>query len=210
MIRQRRAGQEVHLQRAHHPFEVARQDSAARGGIDALKHPMQELDSTARGSRLEPRPHPRIGARSREQSPGQRSIVETRPADEDGPSPPVINVVNRCDRVADVPCRRVLLDRVNDVDDVMWDTSPLIDGHFVGADVETPVDGRGIAADDFAPAFQRQLDAERALAGSRGSKDGEDRRAQCLRPDESESHDDPEQNQQSQLLRARGKRHYVT
>jgi hypothetical protein len=171
---------------------------------------VQELHSTACRDSLKARAHCRVGARSREQTPSQSPIVETGATDEDRPSAPGINVVDGSHRVADVLCRRVLLERLDDVDDVMRDTSPLSDRHLVGADVEATVDGGGIAADDFAAACQRDVDPKRALAGSGRPKDGEDRRAQGLHPDESESHDGPEENQESELLRARGKRHPVT
>ena len=47
--------------------------------------------------------------------------------------------------------------------------------HLVGADVEPPIDRRRIAADDFAAVPQRQLDAERALAGGGGTQDRKNR-----------------------------------
>ena len=49
---------------------------------------------------------------------------------------------------------------------------------FVGADIEAPIDGRGIAADDFAAMPQGQFDRERALACGGGTQDGENRGTQ--------------------------------
>jgi hypothetical protein len=56
---------------------------------------------------------------------------------------------------------------------MMRDAAPLRERDLVGADIEAPIDSGGVAADDFAAVPQRQLDAERALARRRGSKDGE-------------------------------------
>jgi hypothetical protein len=92
----------------------------------------------------------------------------------------------------------------------MWDASAHRERHLVGADIEAPVHGRRIAADDFAAAAQGELDGERALARCRGAQDGENRRAQTLRPENDEADHEPEQNQQAQLLLARRERHGIT
>jgi hypothetical protein len=94
--------------------------------------------------------------------------------------------------------------------------------HFVGADIEAPIDSRRIAADDLAAAPERELDAQRALTCCRGTQNGENRRpldlgdgrvlgrAQRLVPEDDEGDDEPEQNQQAQLLRARWQGHGIT
>ena len=94
--------------------------------------------------------------------------------------------------------------------------------HFVGPDIEAAIDSRRIAADDFAAAPERELDAQRALACCRWTQNGENRRpfdlgdgrvhgrAQSLVPEDDEGDDEPEQNQQAQLLRARRQGHGIT
>jgi hypothetical protein len=83
-------------------------------------------------------------------------------------------------------------------------------GHFVGTDIEPSIHGGRIATDDFSAPLQGKRDTERALAGRGRSKDGENRGAQTLHPEERERGDESEQNQQPELLRARRKGHGLT
>ena len=55
MIGYRAAGQQVHLQRTHHPFGVTRLNAHRRCRIDPLQQTMQRGDATPRRQRLEPR-----------------------------------------------------------------------------------------------------------------------------------------------------------
>ena len=93
-----------------------------------------------------------------------------------GQRPRCVDLLDRRNRIAHVARRRVFVGRLDDVNQVMGNAAPLGERHLVGADVEAAVHGRRIAADDFAAAPQRQLDAERALARRRGTQDGEYRR----------------------------------
>jgi hypothetical protein len=92
----------------------------------------------------------------------------------------------------------------------MGNASALGQRHLVGTDVEAAVHGRRIAADDFAAAPQRELDAERALARRRRSENRKDRRAQTLGPEHDDADHDPEQNQEAELLLTRWQRHRLT
>jgi hypothetical protein len=50
--------------------------------------------------------------------------------------------------------------------------------NFIRADVEPPIDGGGIAADDFAAMAGGQFDGEGTLACGGGAQDGQNRRTQ--------------------------------
>ena len=76
--------------------------------------------------------------------------------------------------VARILCRGVDRRRLCNVDQIMWNAAAGTDGKLVGADVESPVYGRGIAIEDFATVALGQGQAERALARRCRAKDGED------------------------------------
>ena len=61
---------------------------------------------------------------------------------------------------------------------MMGNPALLVRLDFVGADIEAPIDGGGIAADDFAAMPQCQFDRERALACGCGTQDGQNGRTQ--------------------------------
>jgi hypothetical protein len=56
----------------------------------------------------------------------------------------------------------------------MGDAALLGGRDLVGTDVEAPIDGRGIAADDLPAEAFGQRDAERALPCCRGTDDGDE------------------------------------
>ncbi len=97
---------------------------------------------------------------------------------ENWPSIPRVDVFDSGRCVACVPGRCVLLIRLNDVDEMMRNAAPLVSRHFVRADVKPPIDGCGIAADDFAPMPGREIDRERALARGCGTQNGQNGRTQ--------------------------------
>ena len=168
---------------------------------------MEKLDTSTRRDRVESLAHLRVGAGTGKQPSRQRPIVEAGAADENRPASACVDVLDGCQRISRVPRRRVLLGRLDDVDQMMRDAALLLRRHLVGADIEAAVDGGGIAADDLAAAPQRQLDAERALACCGRTQDGENRRAQTLHPEEGEDDDRAEKNQETELLRAGRQRH---
>jgi hypothetical protein len=58
---------------------------------------------------------------------------------------------------------------------MMPNAGAVVDRRLVGADVDAPVDRRGVTRDDLAVDRARECDAERGLAGSRRADDGEER-----------------------------------
>ena len=119
---------------------------------------------------------PRVAARPGKQSARQRPVVEAGAADENRQPAAGGDVADRRRSFAGVARRRVLLERIGDVDHVMGDALLLGGRHLVRADVETTIDGGGVAADDFPVQAARERDAERALAGRRGADDRDESR----------------------------------
>ena len=118
----------------------------------------------------------RVAARPGKQSARQRPVVEPGAADENRQLAAGRDVADRRRRFAGVARRRILLERIGNVDHVMGNALLLAGRHLVRADVETAIDGGGIAADDFAVQPARERDAERALAGRRGADDRDESR----------------------------------
>ena len=79
-------------------------------------------------------------------------------------------------RLTRVPRSGVLLHRAGNVNQVMKDSAALIERDLVGTDVESTIDRRGVAADDFATEPLRQRDAERALTDRSWPQDGNEPR----------------------------------
>jgi hypothetical protein len=93
---------------------------------------------------------------------------------------------------------------------MMENAAALGERHLVRADIEPAIHRRRIATDDFAAAPQRELDAESAFPCRRRTQDREYWRAQTLIPEEDEADHEPQQNQQTELLRARREQHGIT
>ena len=91
-----------------------------------------------------------VSARSREQASGQGAIVETGPADKDRRTPRLGDLLNGSRRFPCVSCGRELFGRLCDVDQVMRDSTAGLNRNLVGADVEPPVYGGRVAADNLA------------------------------------------------------------
>ncbi len=70
MRRQRLAGCEIHLERAHQPFAISRHDSRGRLGIDPLQHAMQAFGALSIGHPVEARSQALVSARTRETARG--------------------------------------------------------------------------------------------------------------------------------------------
>jgi len=81
-----------------------------------------------------------------------------------------VYVANRVFGVLGESCRGVDLGRIGDVDQVMPDTSSLVNRQFVGADIEPAIDGRRIAVDDLAAERFSQRQADRTFAGCGGTE----------------------------------------
>ena len=172
---------------------------------------MQPLDTPPRRDPLEPRAERRVAAGPGKEPARQRAIVEPVPPTRIGSRPRA--VMSRIDggRLARVARRRVLLGRIRDVDHVMRNALAGGDRHLVGADVEPAVDGRRVAADDFAVEPLRERDAERALAGGGRTEDRDEPRP-LPSPRRERAHDrerrqDGQQQQQADLLRPRRLHH---
>jgi len=178
--------------------------------IDALKHPMQKLDTPTPRNGFEPAAHLHIGNGSGKEPSRERAVVKTGSADNNRPASAVVNILNCRHRVAHVLRCCVLFGRLDDIDEMVRSSAALCERNFVGSDVEATVNGSGIAADNLAAAPECQLDAECAFACGSRAQDGEDRRAQTLHPEESQSHGGAEKNQQAELLRAGRERHPLT
>ena len=89
---------------------------------------------------------------------------------------PRVDVPNGGGRILRVLSGGVLVGGIHDVDEVMPDPAPLVDGHLVRADVEPAVDGRRIAVDDFAVVPPGQRESQRAFPGRRRAEYGDDDR----------------------------------
>ena len=87
-----------------------------------------------------------------------------------------VDVADRRRRIARVLRRRVLVRRLDDVDQVMRDAALLGDRHFVGADVEAAIHRRRVAVDDLAAMPLGDRQRERALAGRGRTENGDDER----------------------------------
>ena len=126
MLGHRPACQEIHLERAHHAFAIARLDAHGRFA-DRRAASMRCRYSTPRRAAiaLEPLAHRRVGAGSRKEPAHERPIVEAGAADDDRPVAARIDVLDGRHRIAHVSRRRVLIGRLDDVDHVMRDAASL-------------------------------------------------------------------------------------
>src|SRR5688500_4905015 len=109
MVGVRRAGQEKYYEGAHHALEIARLNSACRFGINTGKHPMQKLDAAPPGDRLQTAAHLDIGSRAGKEAAHERTVVQARAADDDGPVSAPIDLLDRCDRITRIPGSRVFV-----------------------------------------------------------------------------------------------------
>ena len=137
---------------------------------------MQPLGSTALRHACQPRAQPRVASGAGEEASRERAVVQARPPDENRQSASRRDVANRGGRLTRVPRSGVLLHRVGNVDEMMKDSAALIERDLVGTDVESTIDRRRIAADDFATEPLRQRDAERALTDRSWPQDGDEPR----------------------------------
>src|SRR5881397_3819845 len=126
--------------------------------------------------RLTPPPHPDgfqpgsqsgVPPRARKEAACQRAIVEPRPAHENREFAASVNPAHGGRGVPRVLGCRVLVHRINDVDQVMRDAAPGFERHFVCTDVESSIDGRRVAVDDLAVVALGQRERQRAFAGRR-------------------------------------------
>ncbi len=116
MRRERRPREEVHLERAHEPHEVARLDPCSRRRVDARDHAVQERRAAAAGDGPEPLAQGRISRRARKQPARQRAKVEPGAADEHRLPAPREDVADRGGGVAAETRGRVVVGRFGDVD----------------------------------------------------------------------------------------------
>src|SRR5215204_232174 len=87
-----------------------------------------------------------------------------------------MHIANDAIGVAGVLGRRIDLDWIGNVDQVMRDRAPLVGRHLVRADVEAAIDGGGIAVENLAAEPLRQCQTQRALAGRGRPEHGQDER----------------------------------
>jgi hypothetical protein len=85
-----------------------------------------------------------------------------------------MDIPNRPLRVLGETCGRIDLGWIGDIDQMMRNAPPLFERELVGADIEPPVDGGGIAIDDLAVEQRGKRQAEGALPARRRSQDGKD------------------------------------
>ena len=124
---------------------------------------MEAFRSLALGHSVKSPPDFYVGAGAGKQSPCERSIVETGSPDENWKSSSAMNVTNRAVGIFGEARRRIHVGRIGDVDQMMWNASPLLDRQLVGADVEASINGGGVAVDDFAVQRLRHRQAEGAF-----------------------------------------------
>ena len=123
------------------------------------------------GDSLESAPQRFVPAGSFEKSARQRSIIEARPAGNDRQLPAGRHLADDTRRITRITRCRVLLRRIDDIDQVVRNAVLLRRGNLVGPDVEPPIDGSGIAGDDFPVEPLRERDGECAFSCSRGADD---------------------------------------
>ena len=199
---QRPAGQEVHLERAHEPLQIARLDPRRRlADRRARSIRCRHVDAAPLGDRLEPRAQRRVAPGPGKQAARQRAVVEAGAADENRQPAARVDVADHRRRVARVLRRGVLVGRIDDVDQVMRDAAPLGDRHLVGADVEAAIDGGRIAVDDLAAEALGERQRQRALAGRGRPEDGDDERRSPHANDRRTTMNDEQQHHQTELLR---------
>src|SRR5262245_5275216 len=124
---------------------------------------MQTLRALTSCDLLEPRAQAFVGRGTWKQASGQGAVVKAGSTHEDGQAPPAMDVTNRPLSVLGEACRRIDLDWIGDIDQMMWNAPPLFERELVGADIEPPVDGSGIAIDDLAVEQRGKRQAEGAL-----------------------------------------------
>jgi hypothetical protein len=180
VIRQRTSRQDPDFERADNPFDVRRLDACRRRGIDPGQPAVQDRVATARRHALQAFPQRVVAARPFEQSAGQRAVIETRTADEDGKPSARGDLTNDRGRIAAIARRGILFGGFDDVDEMMRDAALLRERDFVRADVEAAIHGRRIATDDLAVEALRQRKPQRALPRRRWPDDGKKLRVQAV------------------------------
>ena len=174
--------QDIHFERANEPLSIARLNADRRLRIDAPEQGMQPIDTPAIRDSLETRAQRFVAAGAGKESPRQRAVIKPRAADENGQPPARRDITDRRRSLARVLGGRVLLRGIGDVDEMVWDALPCGRGYLVGADIESAVDGGGVAADDLAVELPREHHAQRALAGRGGTENRHDERPRHHRP----------------------------
>ncbi len=154
---------------------------AAESAIDPCQQLVQSLRTAQRRDTFEPCAHRLVAAGPREESAGQRPVVEAGAADEDRLLAARRDVANDGRGVACVVRSGVLLRRIRDVHHVMRNALLLGERNLVGADVEHPVDGGRIAGDDLAVEVPGERNAQRALARGGGTDDRDESRTLHVR-----------------------------
>jgi hypothetical protein len=167
---QRAARGEIDLERANQTLAVSGHDPVRRVGINAAQQPMQAFRSPARRNAIQARAKRLVGAGSGKQPSRQRAVIEAGAADQERHVPACVHVANDAIGVARVLRRCVHVSRIGDVDQVMRNAALFGGRHFVGADVEPPIHGRGITVENLAANPLRQRQSQRALPGRRRSE----------------------------------------
>ncbi len=199
------AGKKEHFDRADAPFQVARLNSVGRRGVDPPEQAVQKHDAAAGGNRFESRAQPAVPSRSREQAARQRAIVEAGAAHEERQSVPRMDVADRGSSVAGILRGRILRGRLDDVDEMVRDTTLFGQWDLVGADVESTIDRGRIAIDDLAATALGERESECALPRRGRTQDGDDLTAPHYRAEANDEIRDEEadENQQPEPLRSR-------
>ncbi len=140
---------------------------------------MQAFRSTLRGNPLQPAPERLVAARPLEQTSRQRAVIKARPPDQDRQPAATRDIPNHRGRLTCVAGSGVFLRGFDDVDHVVGNAALFVWRNLVGSDVEAAIDGRRIAADDFAVEPLGQRDAEGTLPRRRRTDDGDQARARA-------------------------------
>lgn len=77
-----------------------------------------------------------------------------------------MNLSNRSSSILGVPRGSVFIRRIDDIDQMVRNPAPFGQRDFVGADVESTVNGRGIAVDNLSTVSPGEAKSERALPRS--------------------------------------------
>jgi len=174
MLGERTAGEKVHLERADQTQSVARQNPLPGCGVDTLHHAVKKLDALRVGQQVEPPTELLVPARSREEAPRERSIIEAGSADDDWPAPACLDLWDNSRSLLRVPCGGVMFCRVGNVDEMVGYSAPLLDRYLVSPDIKTAIYSRRIATDDFTAVSFSQIERQRAFPRGGGTEDSKD------------------------------------
>jgi hypothetical protein len=153
------------------PQPIALLDARRGLRVDAGEQPVQAGVAPALGDPLQAPAEVGIARGPREEPAAERAQVQSRPARHDREAPPALDGIDRRPGQTRIVGGRELLVGIHDVDEVMRHFRPLLRAGLGAPDVEPAIHLQAVAGDDLASALAREVQGERALAGSGGPDD---------------------------------------